>query len=626
LYFRPYEGNYLLSLEGGALVEVVGKGAVGAEEIYLWVRDTTPAQPSGKSVADGRQQFAPDRMQAVGHVKIDAVQLTGEVGQLQTWFEVVAAPPRVVQPAAAEAVPVPATREVFRVPATTLLSAPVSAAPLAPTATQAQAVPPAAMAPPQPAAQVPVQSAAAAPPTAPPPAQSIESIAPGVTAGVAPPERLPAVEADAAPLQRFHISGELMQARVKMIGSLTELSEVVVEHNVRLSETQTKAVGEKPLLVMGQKLHMTSPQPKDAIVMVTGEPSYVEARGITMTSQTIHLNRGRNILWTDSQGAMTFPINRDLDGHPVTEERMLNVSWQGQMQFDGETARFDRHVVAEQELRKMTTELLEVLLSQRVVFGSASSKERPEVERINCRNGVLLESRTLEGQRLMSIDKMQTVELTVHQPTGDLAGQGPGWVSSVRFDANSKGSMLPGAAKKPGAAPKKPSTGLTYLGVDFQRGLTGNVRRHEMHFENQVRAIYGPVATWESRLDPNEPENWGEEGALLTTDHLNVVEVAGSTPEQRTFELEALGGKTSVDNSIYRAMCNRLTYDQSKDLLVLEGDNRSSARLFRQLRLGSAPSELVARKILYWPNTNRVKVDEANMLDLTMPPNASQTR
>ncbi len=106
---------------------------------------------------------------------------------------------------------------------------------------------------------------------------------------------------------------------------------------------------------------------------------------------------------------------------------------------------------------------------------------------------------------------------------------------------------------------------------------------------------------------------------MLTTDRLNVVEVAGA-PDQRSYELEALGGKTSVDNSIYRALCNRLTYDQAKDLLVLEGDSRSSARLYRQLRVGAAPSEMVARKIFYWPNTNRVKVDEANMLDLTIPP------
>jgi hypothetical protein len=450
----------------------------------------------------------------------------------------------------------------------------------------------------------------------------METLGPGVVAETPAPERLPVVEADAVPQQRFHISGEMMQARVKIKGNVTELSEVVVEHNVRLSETQTRAADEKPLLVMGQRLHMTMPQPKDAIVMVTGEPSYVEARGITMTSETIHLNRGRNILWTDSQGAMTFPLNRDLDGRPVTEVQLLNVSWQGQMQFDGEVARFDRHVIADQGLRKMTTDLLEVLLSRRVEFGSASGKDRPEVERVTCRSGVLVESRTLEGERLMSIDKMHTAELTVHQPTGDLQGLGPGWISSVRFDANQKAPALPGTPQKPAAAPKKPSTGLSYLGVEFQRSITGNIRRHEMHFENQVRAVYGPVPTWESRLDPDQPETWGDEGALLTTDRLNVVEVAGA-PDQRSYELEALGGKTSVDNSIYRALCSRLTYDQAKDLLVLEGESRSSARLYRQLRVGAAPSEMVARKIFYWPNTNRIKVDEANMLDMTIPPSTS---
>ena len=53
---------------------------------------------------------------------------------------------------------------------------------------------------------------------------------------------------------------------------------------------------------------------------------------------------------------------------------------------------------------------------------------------------------------------------------------------------------------------------------------------------------------------------------------------------------------------------------------MLEGDRSNEARLFRQLRLGAAASQMVARKIHYWPNSNRVNVDEANMLDLTMPP------
>ncbi len=157
LYFRPYEGNYLLSLEGGALVEVVGKGAVGAEEIYLWLRDTSPPTPPGQASTNtnGRQQFSPDRMQAVGHVKIDAPQLTGDVGQLQTWFETVAVPPPAAPTPVAETVPVPAAREAARGPTTTLLSTPVAppSESALPTAAPVSAPPPASPAPVAPPAQ-----------------------------------------------------------------------------------------------------------------------------------------------------------------------------------------------------------------------------------------------------------------------------------------------------------------------------------------------------------------------------------------------------------------------------------------------------------------------------------------
>ena len=39
-----------------ALRDGVGKGSVGAEEIYLWLRDTSPPPPPGQTHADGRQQ------------------------------------------------------------------------------------------------------------------------------------------------------------------------------------------------------------------------------------------------------------------------------------------------------------------------------------------------------------------------------------------------------------------------------------------------------------------------------------------------------------------------------------------------------------------------------------------
>jgi hypothetical protein len=106
---------------------------------------------------------------------------------------------------------------------------------------------------------------------------------------------------------------------------------------------------------------------------------------------------------------------------------------------------------------------------------------------------------------------------------------------------------------------------------------------------------------------------------MMTSDRLAVAEVPSIAIDEHTYELEATGN-TLVENTAYTARAARLTYAQAKDLLVLEGDGRTDARLFRQQRLGAKPEEAAARKILFWPSTNRVSVDSARFLDLTTPP------
>ena len=59
----------------------------------------------------------------------------------------------------------------------------------------------------------------------------------------------------------------------------------------------------------------------------------------------------------------------------------------------------------------------------------------------------------------------------------------------------------------------------------------------------------------------------------------------------------------------YKARGQRITYADTKDLLVLEGDGRADVELFRQARIGDPVDRVAARKIFYWPKTNRLKVD-----------------
>ena len=71
--------------------------------------------------------------------------------------------------------------------------------------------------------------------------------------------------------------------------------------------------------------------------------------------------------------------------------------------------------------------------------------------------------------------------------------------------------------------------------------------------------------------------------------------------------LEALGN-TVVEGTTFTARGNRITYAEAKDLLILEGDGRNDAELFRQLQPGAPRDHHAAQEILYWPKTKQFRI------------------
>lgn len=592
LHFRPHENNQVLSVEGDAHVQVAGMGNLDAEEIHLWLREAPAAdKPLPNATGNRRPQLVADRMLARGHVRIDSTQLTGAVGQLEVWFE--HAPERPKPPARNALGPTPAAAiqsHVARVPATVLANV---------------------MAP---------------------------------SEGILPAGDLPGGNLPGTSQQRFHIIGELLRMRVTMRGQAAEVDEVVVERDVRFVETVTTRPGEKPLAMTGDQLHMLQPTPGAAQVTVTGRPAHVEARGLTLDGGAIHLDRAKNHLWVDSRGVMTLPVNQDQGflaggpqgqasqvlpfagltgapgndsrqgGAPTGPPRILEISWSGRMDFDGLTSVFDRDVVCRLDEQLLRTDSLEVTLTKRMKFDAGPNGERPEVDLLKCRNGVFMENRTLEAGRVISMDRMQLRDLIINQRSGDIAGTGPGWVTSARFGAQP--GMTPPAGTRLESTSPADTDQLNYLGVQFQRELTGNLRRREMNFEDRVRSVYGPIPHWQATLDPDKPDELGQRGMVMTCDRLTVADMGADAAGRRLYEMLAVGNAL-VENATFTARASRLTYAQGKDLMVLEGDGRNEARLFRQMRPGEPSSELAARKILYWRMSNRVDVDGAKVLNLS---------
>lgn len=432
----------------------------------------------------------------------------------------------------------------------------------------------------------------------------------------------PTAAAAAAPPQRhYDVQGELLKLQVAVRDRAMEVTDVTVERQVVFRETQTAQSDELPLVVRGDRLQLSKAQTEQSEVEVAGQPAMVEARGMTMEGAKIELKRGTNRLEIDGSGKMTLPIDRDLSGEAVTQGGRLAVDWQGGMTFDGQRMQFSRSVVARTDHQRLDTDMLSVQLNQRIDFarsrqaGNAAADEIA-VREVVCSGGVMLLSRTLDAAgQTTSVDRFRVKEMAINQDTGELFAQGPGWLKTVRMPGQSPGGGVAGGVV-PGAGEIRLDGKLTYLRVDFAREMRGNIKRRSTTFFGNVNTIYGPVDAWDQVVDADAPQGLGERDVLLQSQELTVAEMTHDRREEASLELEAKGN-LSIEGRQFTAQAHRMTYAQSKELMVLEGDSRSDAHLWRQASPGSAASHAQARKILFWRLDNRIEVDDAKYLNLS---------
>ena len=424
------------------------------------------------------------------------------------------------------------------------------------------------------------------------------------------------------PRQHFEISGRLLLGKVLLSGtSQANLAELTIEDGVRFVETQTSQPGQRPLLITGDRLHVTDATEPHASVVVTGKPALLEARGLSLTGTNLNLNRGTNRMWIDGAGQLGLPLDRDLDGRQLPTPTKLNVDWQDRMVFDGRRLRFETSVVAATDNQRLQTETLDVHLKHPMRFAEAEFRREPQVESIVCQGGVVMENRTRDGSELLSHERMVVDDLSINLLSGALTAAGPGRLESIRRGSGNPLDLRAQSARR--TAPTEPqppseaaSSGLQALDVRFQGAISGNVHYRELTFHDQVRTAYAPAESWQTRLDPADPDALGPDGVVLHCDRLRVTQMTTPLEGRTSMELEA-AGNTVVEGNTFTARASRISYAEAKDLLVLEGSGRTDAELFRQERVGGATSKAAARKILYWPKTNRLNVEGARSLELS---------
>jgi hypothetical protein len=587
LRMRPDGNGHVASLAGDADVAIDSQGRLTASELHLWLdivrhpQQAAAAPPAGHD-GPNLSGVKPSRMLARGMVEIDVEQLTARTDRMELWFR----HPAVAQPAAAGDAP----------------------------QAQARAAEPSPVAAPKPAEQ------------------------PLPTRG------------------RLIATGGLVRGLVSMSPAGNQLEEISLENQVHLVEESRGAAPADPqggnvrpepaFEILGDQLQLSRATRFDARAVVSGRPAKVRGRGLDLEGPLVEFDRGRNRMTVDGAGRLRLPMAGGMNGleslgmggaappAPVAAaappaaaatpgaQGTLDVTWQGRMDFDGLTARFIDRVVTTSGATSLKAGSLDVIFSQPIDFGANGMQQGPrhaEVAKIACGSGVRIESQSAANDGSKSVEQLFVRDLVLDRSTGDVAGSGPGRLTSTRF-GQPPGMAMPGNMTGPGMQPQAPQPAarpdeLTYLGVDFQRGMRGNVNRRVMEFHQRVEAIWGPVAAWGETLDPHAPGGMPPRAVAITSDMLAVGQ-SPPAPGLRRSSLELLaGGNVLVEGESFTARSARLSWSEAKDLLVFEGDGRSDAQLFRQMKVGSPTSNASAGKILYWRALNRVDVDDARYID-----------
>jgi hypothetical protein len=572
LRMRPDGDGHVVSISGNAEVAVEGRGRLSGAEMHLWldvVREAAPARRRQDPTAGpDLSRVRPSRMLARGMVEADAPQVAARTDRLELWF-------RTEEPAAA---------------------APASSA---------------------------------APPVAAPPAAAQPVAA-----------RQPPQTPQAPPQRRLTAQAGLVRGLVVIAPEGGRLEEMSMEGQVHLVEQPLAgAVAEPGVEIRGDQLQLSRAERFDARAVVSGRPAKVTGKGLDLEGPIVEFDRGRNRMLVDGAGRLALPLGAGgsgLEGFGFAGPRAaapaaaggppgrLDVTWQGRLDFDGLTARFVDQVVAKSSATTVQAGSLDVVFDRPFEFGAAPRGGRqPDVVRVACGSKVRIENRSKQEDGGTSVEQLFVRDLVVDRVTGDVTGTGPGRLTSTRHGqppAMNLPAAAPGAGgvpARPVATPRRPDE-LTYLGVDFQRGMRGNLNRRVMEFHQRVEAIHGPVADWADTLDPHAAGPLAAGVVRIASDVLSVGQAAAAAAAgqpRSTIELAATGN-VLVEGEAFTARSARLTWSEAKELLVFEGDGRADAQLFRQLKAGAQPDSMASEKILYWIRQNRVDVEGVRYLDL----------
>jgi len=430
-------------------------------------------------------------------------------------------------------------------------------------------------------------------------------------------------------------------------GQAAELTALSADGSV-VADERTQQPDLHPLQLRGDHLEVTHPTRPSTIFSLTGNPAYIAGRGLALTGYQIFLDRGRNLLSVAGVGRLD--IDRSV-AHmlPVSADDRVAIQWNQGMDFAGRTISFQGGVQLTSGPRRLQADALGIELAQPVILSSLSSFERHQVRLVRAIGNVFVENLELDPSgNLVARDILRVSEISVDFLSGRISAPGPGRFGTVRQASSFAGILHTGGTPQaveqnqpnpgrennaqPNSSPNTnpnletnpppvntPDQRLVMLDISFHQQLEGNIQQRQIGCYGRVKARYGEVTTWSAERLPDDPALLGPEGMVLNCQELTAFQIVTPGEQRPHLELVALGNVT-LEAQFHTARARRLSLDESKTLLVLEGDGDVPAELYRQEFRGGPVQKTTARRIYFWYSTKTVKVDDAKSLEISRSP------
>lgn len=557
----------------------VPKQILRADEIKVWLLPADPATTRAND--DPQSRLRPDHVEAVGHVRADSAEM--HIKEPTEHLRIIFHDQPVPRVTPVTAVAPPATG-----PGTAATAHPADGASKAAAAHPGSGAGTAATAVAHPATGAGTNTAHTA--TQPPPKQPMNLSAHFVEAEVA---RM----ADHNEVQRLHCEGD------------------VIVHQ------DPASADEKGVDIRGDVLLLSRVAADAYRLNVRGDLAKVQLDKITIHGPEVDLNQQTNIAEVQGMGVMTMPASRDFNGNPLNKPSDLTIHWQEHMLFEGSArrAQFQGSVQANQGTGGLLCQEMQVSLDRPVSFKQdAKGNQNARVDHLVCDRDVFLQDNPLEDGRVVGFQSLVTPEVTMDNAAGKVLAEGPGIVHILKYGNPDDGPLAPPpgglSQSRPPTQQKKTDTReqLTLTQVKYRGQLSGNNSQRLAIFYDDVQVIHGPAdkkALLDHRLLNVDRFNLPPGYMYLSTDKLLVYNSQPSRTGGGKGQSMEAQGHVNVQAREFWGTGVRATYDEDKDMLVLEGGD-GLATLYRQTTPGKSPDTFTGKRIKYWRGTNNCQVDE----------------